>query len=109
MHCLDFNNCLLLSLISTSHSSFQISNINFEFSDQVPSDAVENDCIPASIKGWTALSFAVVGGHANIVKVSVIPTSLTTQAFVIPRLLFNCCRFLAAVYRKGVYQWLYAC
>ncbi|XP_065057001.1 ankyrin repeat and BTB/POZ domain-containing protein 3-like [Rhopilema esculentum] len=35
---------------------------------RVPFDAQENDCIPATIKGWSALSFAVTSGHGEIVK-----------------------------------------
>ena len=43
--------------------------------NKVPSDAVENDCIPATIKGWTALSFAVISGKIDIVKASEISNS----------------------------------
>jgi len=35
---------------------------------RVSSNAVENDCIPAIIKGWTALSFAVISSQVDIVK-----------------------------------------
>ena len=65
-----------LSLISIHYKNPYVA-----FCLKVSSNAVENDCIPAIIKGWTALSFAVISSQVDIVKASEVSTSILFVLF----------------------------